>query len=207
MKLRIWLITGAKMTKWNNLNRNKTPNKYSPVKIERIKSSVKEQVAKCKKLGGTPTIQNELYIDNKKVKHIIPRLLCLGCQIDNCKDRKRSGLNRGKPPRLTSAKTRKRNGNWKKICLERGNYLKEKYGNVVCEYSGETITVLSSVPNSQEDGWGHHIDGRRNNQKDNCYIIKYRYHRFVTENNLQVKSEDFQGCPNINKPKPLTVSI
>ena len=174
------------MSEWNGINRNKTPNKYSPVKIERIKSSVKEQAAKCKKSGGTPAIQGELYIDNKKIKHIIPRLLCLGCSKDNCEDRKGSGLKRTKPPRLTSAKTRKRNGNWKKICIERGEYLKAKYGNIVCEYSGETITTLSTVPNNLDWGWGHHRDSNRNNcTEKNVYICKYRYHRIIEEQNLK----------------------
>jgi len=94
----------------------------------------------------------------------------------------------------TSPKTRARNKVWREICLERARYLIEKYGHIICEYSGETIRVLSTVPNDLDDGWGHHIDGNRNNiSESNCYIVKYKYHSFITDNNLKVKQEGFEG--------------
>lgn len=105
-----------------------------------------------------------------------------------------NGLARNKPPRKTTSKTRKRNCEWKKICLQRAMYLKDKYGRIVCEYSGETIKTLSTVPNSPDEAWGHHIDSRRSNCCfDNCYIVKYKYHRFIEDNNIKVSQEDFQG--------------
>ena len=82
-----------------------------------------------------------------------------------------NGLARNKKPRSITPKTRKRNGEWKKICIERAMYLKEKYGEIICEYSGETITVLSSVPHTFEEGWGHHIDSNRNNCVLKTYIF------------------------------------
>jgi len=39
-----------------------------------------------------------------------------------------NGLNRGKAPRKVTPKTRKRNQNWKQVCLERAEYLISKYG-------------------------------------------------------------------------------
>ncbi len=73
-------------------------------------------------------------------------------------------------------------------------YLIEKYGHIICEYSGETIRTLASVPNDLDDGWAHHIDGNRNNcTPENCYIVKYKYHSFITDNNLEVKQEGFEG--------------
>jgi len=105
-----------------------------------------------------------------------------------------NGLNRGKAPRKVTPKTRKRNQNWKQVCLERAEYLISKYGFIICEYSGETITTLSSVPDTFEEGWGHHIDSNRNNCiPENCYIVKYKYHQFIEVNNMKVKQEDFQG--------------
>ncbi len=96
--------------------------------------------------------------------------------------------------KIASLKTLKRNAKWGQICLDRALYLIEKYGFIICEYSGETITTLSSVPNDTEEGWGHHIDGNRNNcTPENCYIVKYKYHGFIEDNNIQVKQEGFEG--------------
>ena len=105
-----------------------------------------------------------------------------------------NGLNRNKRPRLVSDKTRKRNELWREICLQRAEYLIKKYGRLVCEYSGETIRYLTTTFNDHDDAWGHHIDGKRNNcTPDNCYIVKYKYHRIITEQHIQVSQEDFQG--------------
>ena len=91
-----------------------------------------------------------------------------------------------------SGKTRKRNMVWRQRCLERAEQLKKAYGHIVCEYSGEIIRTLSSVGNDMNDGWGHHIDGNRNNTDlSNCYICKYKYHTTITDKNIQVSSEDF----------------
>ena len=92
-----------------------------------------------------------------------------------------------------SDKTRKRNAIWKKVCLERAMQLKRKFGVIICEYSGEAIRTLSSIGDDMNDGWGHHIDGNRNNVDiSNCYIVKYKYHREITDKNIVVSSEDFE---------------
>ena len=108
-----------------------------------------------------------------------------------------NGLNRNNKPRQISSKTRKRNCGWKQICLQRARYLLDKYGFIICEYSGETISTLSTVPNTFDEGWGHHIDSNRNNcSPENCYIVKYKYHQLIEINNIKVKQEDFQGKVN-----------
>jgi len=94
----------------------------------------------------------------------------------------------------TNPKTKARNKKWRGICLDRAMYLIEKYGYIICEYSGEIIRVLSTFPNDLDEGWGHHIDGNRNNcSPENCYIVKYKYHSFITDNNIIVKQEGFEG--------------
>ena len=96
--------------------------------------------------------------------------------------------------RITSDKTVARNAKWRAICIDRAIYLSVKYGFIICEYSGEVITTLSSVPNDTEEGWGHHIDGNRNHcVPENCYIVKYKYHGFITDNNVEVEQEGFEG--------------
>jgi hypothetical protein len=105
-----------------------------------------------------------------------------------------NGLRRNKPPSSVRPVTRARNLEWRKICMERANYLTEKYGYLICEYSGERIECLSLCYSSDNDGWGHHIDGNRNNcTPGNCYLVKYKYHRLITEKHIQVHQEDFQG--------------
>lgn len=107
---------------------------------------------------------------------------------------KQTPLKRTKRLKPVTPKTRKRNGNWQFICAERAYYLISKYGRIVCEYSGETIRHLSSVPNDPDDGWGHHVDKNRNNcTPENCYIVKYKYHRIIDDNNIKVKQEGFEG--------------
>lgn len=107
---------------------------------------------------------------------------------------KQTPLRRTRRLRIVTPKTSKRNHDWNLICLERAYYLMGKYGRIVCEYSGETIQCLTSVANDLDDGWGHHIDGNRNNcTPENCYIVKYRYHGFIEDNNLKVKQEGFEG--------------
>lgn len=93
-----------------------------------------------------------------------------------------------------SDKQRKKNALWRKVVMTRANELREKYGHIICEYSGETITTLSSMGDDMNDGWGHHIDGNRNNNTiENCYVCKYKYHSAITDKNIQVSSEDFIG--------------
>jgi hypothetical protein len=105
-----------------------------------------------------------------------------------------NGINRNKRPRLVTPKTKARNGRWKEICLERAKYLIQKYGFLICEYSGERINCLTTTYNDDNDGWGHHIDHNRNNGiPENCYLTKYRYHRYIEEHNIKVEQEDFQG--------------
>lgn len=107
---------------------------------------------------------------------------------------KRTSLKRTKRLKLTSVKTAKRNGKWKAICLQRAEYLISKYGFLICEYSGEPIHTLSSVPNDLDDAWGHHIDHKRDNCIfGNCYIVKYKCHRIIEDNNIQVKQGGFEG--------------
>jgi hypothetical protein len=78
--------------------------------------------------------------------------------------------------------------------MDRALYLGDKYGFIICEYSGEVITTLSSVPNDTEEGWGHHIDGNRANCcESNVYLVKYKYHRFIHDNNILVEQEGFEG--------------
>jgi hypothetical protein len=106
----------------------------------------------------------------------------------------RNGLKVYKRLKKTTPKTAKRNSEWRTKVMARAKYLIQKYGHIVCEYSGEPIWVLSSVPNDLDEGWGHHIDGNRNHcVESNVYLCKYRYHRIIEDNNIQVKQEDFQG--------------
>ena len=94
--------------------------------------------------------------------------------------------------RMTSDKIAARNAKWRSICMDRALYLGDKYGFIICEYSGEVITTLSSVPNDTEEGWGHHIDGNRNNANFfNCMIVKYRWHSYIHDNNIHVDQEYF----------------
>jgi len=94
----------------------------------------------------------------------------------------------------TSKKTRARNQKWFKICMERAEYLIEKYGYIICEYSGESITVLATTPVSLNAAWGHHIDGKRDHcVESNCMIVKYRWHRYIHDNNTKVTQEGFEG--------------
>ncbi len=78
--------------------------------------------------------------------------------------------------------------------IERAGQLQDKYDdNIICEYSGEVVTALASVPNTPDDAWGHHIDGDRlNNTIENCYIVKYKYHDYITEHKVKVTQEDFK---------------
>lgn len=105
-----------------------------------------------------------------------------------------NGLNRNKTMRPITPKTAERNSRWKFIITERAKYLIGKHGYLICEYSGETIRCLSSTGQDPEDGWGHHIDHNRNNcTPGNCYIVKYKYHRIIEDNNIKVKQEGFEG--------------
>lgn len=106
-----------------------------------------------------------------------------------------NGLNRNKRPRHVIPETHARNLEWRRLCMERAQYLIEKYGFLICEYSGERIECLSLCYSSPDDGWGHHLDGNRNNcTAGNVYIVKYKYHQRITEQHIQVQQEDFQGA-------------
>jgi len=126
-----------------------------------------------------------------------------GCHLhDNCFS---CSENPDKCKYLSIRITQKRNAKWRQICLERAQYLNDKYGEIVCEFSGETIRTLASTFNDPDDAWGHHIDRNRNNcTPENAYITKYKYHRLIHDQNIQVQQEDFQGCKDGNKPKPIT---
>lgn len=90
-------------------------------------------------------------------------------------------------------KQREKNALWRAVCIERAFQLMEKYGHIICEYSGETIYSLSSMGDDMNDGWGHHIDGDRNNiTLENCYICKYKYHTIITDGNIKVSQEDYK---------------
>ncbi len=103
-------------------------------------------------------------------------------------------LKQTKGLRHTTLKTAQRNAKWRSIIMERAKYLIEKYGFLICEYSGETITVMSSVPDDMNEGWGHHIDGNRNHcVETNCYIVKYKYHTQIHDNNIEAHQEGFEG--------------
>ena len=96
-----------------------------------------------------------------------------------------------------------RNKEWLRICMGRAEYLIEKYGFIICEYSGEAITILATLPVSLDAGWGHHIDRNRNHVfESNCYIVKYKYHSFITDYNINVKQEGFEGYELQPKHKP-----
>jgi len=65
-------------SKWNGLNRQKPPNKYSLKKIDSLNGEVKARIALCKRAGGAPVISNELVKRNDKSVHIIQRVRCVG---------------------------------------------------------------------------------------------------------------------------------
>lgn len=91
-----------------------------------------------------------------------------------------------------SDKQKIKNAVWRSVVLQRAMQLREKYEHIICEYSGETITVLSSMGDDMNDGWGHHIDGNRNNNTiENCYVCKYKYHTYISDHNVIVSREDF----------------
>jgi hypothetical protein len=105
-----------------------------------------------------------------------------------------NGIMRRKQPRMVRPETHARNLIFRNNCMERTQYLIEKYGYLICEYSGERINNLSLCYSGEDDGWGHHIDGNRNNtDKTNIYIVKFKYHRKITEQHIKVQQEDFQG--------------
>lgn len=107
---------------------------------------------------------------------------------------RRTLLKRKKQLNPVSQKTLERNGRWRIICIERAQYLANKYGRLICEWSGERIGNLTPSADFLDDAWGHHIDGNRNHcEKSNCYIVKFKYHRLITDNNIKVSQEDFHG--------------
>jgi hypothetical protein len=105
-----------------------------------------------------------------------------------------NGILRRKSPKAVRPETHARNLRWREICMARANYLMEKYGYLICEYSGERIECLSLCYSGDNDGWGHHIDKNRDHvYPNNCYLVKYKYHRKITDEHIQVEQEDFQG--------------
>ncbi len=97
------------------------------------------------------------------------------------------------PIKPTSKKRRGLNKTWRDTVIARAGQLQDKYDDdIICEYSKEVVLTLASVPNTPDDAWGHHIDGDRlNNTIENCYIVKYKYHDYITKNRVMVAREDF----------------
>ena len=101
------------------------------------------------------------------------------------------------PIRKVSDKQRIRNAQWARVKRERIKYLTEIYGFTICEWSGE-YGILDDIE-SLNFLDAHHIDNnRRNTTPENCYIVKRKYHSYITDNNNKVKQEDFQGRKNEN---------
>jgi hypothetical protein len=119
-----------------------------------------------------------------------------------------NGLSRNNPPAKTSKEVLDRNKEWKKLVLARAFQLREKYGRIVCEYSGETIFTLSSVPHTFQEGWGHHRDSNRENcSPENIYLCKYIYHQKIERELIKTEQEDFQGCDPDNIPRPQYIQV
>ena len=96
------------------------------------------------------------------------------------------------PLKKISKKTRARNTLWKDITARRIQYLRNKYHRTLCEYCGKYGVLFSWEMNGL---WGHHIDKNRNNPTpENCYIAHNApCHSYITDNNVVVEQEDFQG--------------
>jgi len=94
--------------------------------------------------------------------------------------------------RKVSDKQKIRNKQWAEVKRKRIEYLTEKYGFTICEWSGESGYLDDYESLNFLDA--HHIDNnRRNNTPENCYIVKRKYHTLFKGNHTQVKQEDFQG--------------
>lgn len=78
---------------------------------------------------------------------------------------------------------------WHRVKRDRIDYLTEKYNYLPCEYCKKNLQahIIQTVE-------AHHIDkDRNNNTPENCYIVFGECHSFITDNNIHVKQEDFQG--------------
>lgn len=76
-----------------------------------------------------------------------------------------------------------------KVKTERINYLVGKYGAPICEFCGE-IGVIGGDALWTLDM--HEIDGNhRNCDPDNEYICHRKCHTCITDNNIQVRQEDY----------------
>jgi len=90
-----------------------------------------------------------------------------------------------------SDKQKKKLQEWAIIKEGRCVELYQKYGYVPCEYcKGEVNFIKDSLWCADP----HHIDkDRNNNTMENCYICHRICHSKITDNNIKVQREDFQG--------------
>ena len=94
------------------------------------------------------------------------------------------------------------NGYWRLFCVIRAHDLINKYGHIVCEYSGETVSNITPDTADLDAAWGLHIDGNAANYKmPNCYLVKHRYAARIRSQGIKVNREDFQGAAEIPQPK------
>ena len=93
-----------------------------------------------------------------------------------------------------SDKQKERNTEWQRIKFRRCALLAEKYDFTPCEYCGAP-GILYVGRHEDLNGFDpHHIDGdRNNNNESNCYICHRKCHSFITDNNVQVEQEGFEG--------------
>jgi hypothetical protein len=104
-----------------------------------------------------------------------------------------------------SDKQRERNTEWLRIKFRRCALLAEKHGFTPCEYCGAPGTLYSGRHEDLNGFDNHHIDGNRaNNTAENAYICHRKCHGFITDNNLEVRQEGFEG--KINSVKTPEVS-
>ena len=91
-----------------------------------------------------------------------------------------------------SDKQKAKNKVWLKVKRERQEYLNEKYGFDICEYCGkkggkddpESLYYLDAH---------HRNNNRRDNTPDNAYICHRKCHRYITDRNIRVVQEGFEG--------------
>lgn len=85
--------------------------------------------------------------------------------------------------------------------MDKAHQMFIKDGVIRCEFSGEPIYIMSPLNEDMNAGWGHHIDkNRRNCQPQNCFIVKYKWHSFIHDNNIDVRiTPTYKDWLNINK--------
>ena len=77
--------------KWNGLNRNKPPNRYSMRKIDALNAELPERIKLIERCGGTPYFYNEPVKRNDGGTYIIRRVLCIGGVCEICGQPCRNG--------------------------------------------------------------------------------------------------------------------